>query len=75
MSADVRCELCSRVARVPDAVFCYNDLTAIGAMHATLEAGLSIPQDIAFIGCGNVRYSDYLRIPLSSSRPINRPTG
>lgn len=50
----------------PDAVFCYNDLTAIGAMHATLEAGLSIPADVAFVGCGNVRYSDYLRIPLSS---------
>jgi len=50
----------------PDAVFCYNDLTAIGAMSATVEAGLSIPKDIAFIGCGNVRYSDYLRIPLSS---------
>lgn len=50
----------------PDAVFCYNDLTAIGAMQAALEAGLSIPGDIAFIGCGNVRYSDYLRIPLSS---------
>src|SRR5580658_7388148 len=56
----------------PDAVFCYNDLTAIGAMHATLEAGLSIPQDIAFIGCGNVRYSDYLRIPLSS---VDQSTG
>lgn len=52
--------------RRPDAVFCYNDLTAIGAMHAALEAGLSIPGDIAFVGCGNVRYSDYLRIPLSS---------
>lgn len=56
----------------PDAVFCYNDLTAIGAMHATLEAGLSIPQDIAFVGCGNVRYSDYLRIPLSS---VDQSTG
>ena len=50
----------------PDAVFCYNDLMAIGAMHAALEAGLTIPGDIAFVGCGNVRYSDYLRIPLSS---------
>lgn len=50
----------------PDAVFCYNDLIAIGAIQATLEAGLSIPGDIAFIGCGNVRYSDYLRVPLSS---------
>jgi LacI family transcriptional regulator len=50
----------------PDAVFCYNDLMAIGAMQATLEAGLTIPGDIAFVGCGNVRYSDYLRVPLSS---------
>lgn len=56
----------------PDAVFCYNDLTAIGAIHATLEAGLSIPGEIAFIGCGNVRYSNYLRVPLSS---IDQSTG
>lgn len=50
----------------PDAVFCYNDLTAVGAMDATLKAGLRIPEDIAFIGCGNFRYADYLRVPLSS---------
>jgi LacI family transcriptional regulator len=50
----------------PDAVFCYNDLTAVGAIEATLQAGLRIPQDIAFIGCGNFRYSRYLRVPLSS---------
>jgi LacI family transcriptional regulator len=53
-------------------VFCYNDLTAIGAMQATIEAGLSIPEDVAFVGCGNVRYSDSLRIPLSS---IDQSTG
>lgn len=50
----------------PDAVFCYNDLTAVGGIQAVLEAGLSIPGDVAFVGCGNVRYSDYLRVPLSS---------
>lgn len=50
----------------PDGVFCYNDLMAIGAMQAALEAGLAIPRDVAFIGCGNVRYSEYLKIPLSS---------
>ena len=50
----------------PDAVFCYNDLSAIGAIEATLQAGLRVPEDIAFIGCGNNRYADYLRIPLSS---------
>jgi LacI family transcriptional regulator len=55
-----------RLVPRPDAVFCYNDLSAIGAIEATLEAGLRVPQDIAFIGCGNIRYADYLRIPLSS---------
>jgi LacI family transcriptional regulator len=50
----------------PDAVFCYNDLTAVGAMKATLQAGLRVPEDIAFVGCGNFRYADYLRVPLSS---------
>jgi LacI family transcriptional regulator len=25
-----------------------------------------VPEDIAFIGCGNLRYADYLRVPLSS---------
>jgi LacI family transcriptional regulator len=50
----------------PDAVFCYNDLTAIGAIEAILQAGLSVPGDVAVIGCGNLRYADYLRVPLSS---------
>jgi LacI family transcriptional regulator len=55
-----------KLAKKPDAVFCYNDLTAIGAIEATLQAGLRVPEDIAFIGCGNLRYADYLRVPLSS---------
>jgi LacI family transcriptional regulator, galactose operon repressor len=50
----------------PDAVFCYNDLSAIGAMQAAMQAGLSIPGDIAFVGCGNLRYADYLKVPLTS---------
>lgn len=50
----------------PDAVFCYNDLMAIGAIEATLQAGLRVPEDIAFVGCGNLRYANYLRVPLSS---------
>ena len=50
----------------PDAVFCYNDLSAIGAMQAAIQAGLSIPGDIAFAGCGNLRYAEYLQVPLTS---------
>jgi LacI family transcriptional regulator len=50
----------------PDGIFCYNDPMAIGAMAAILEAGLRIPEDIAIIGCGNLHYDEFLRIPLSS---------
>lgn len=50
----------------PDGVFCYNDPVALGAMKAIFEAGLEIPRDIAVIGCGNVLYADFLRVPLSS---------
>jgi LacI family transcriptional regulator len=50
----------------PDGVFCYNDPVAIGTMKAILEAGLKLPQDIAVVGAGNVRYSDVLSVPLTT---------
>lgn len=34
----------------PTAVFARNDFTAVGAMAAVKEAGLSIPQDVAIVG-------------------------
>jgi len=49
-----------------DGVFCHNDPAAMGAMNAILEAGLRIPRDVGVIGCGNVRYADSLKAPLSS---------
>jgi len=50
----------------PDGIFCFNDPIALGAMRAILDAGLRIPEDIAVVGCGNVLYSDFLRVPLTS---------
>lgn len=52
--------------RAPDGVFCYNDPTAMGAMQAAIEKGMRIPQDLAMIGSGNVRYAKFLRVPLST---------
>ena len=46
----------------PDAVFCFNDPVAIGAM----TAGLRVPGDVALIGAGNIRNSDLLRVGLST---------
>ena len=50
----------------PDGLFCFNDIVALGAMRAILEVGLRIPEDIAVVGSGNLSYSDFLRVPLSS---------
>jgi len=52
--------------RIPDGIFCFNDHIALGTMRAILDAGLRIPEDIAVVGCGNVLYSDFLRVPLTS---------
>jgi LacI family transcriptional regulator len=52
--------------RPPDGVFCYNDPTAMGAMQAAIEEGVRIPQELALIGSGNVRYAKFLRVPLST---------
>ena len=51
---------------LPDGIFCFNDPSALGAMRAILESGLRIPEDVAVVGCGNLSYSDFLRVPLSS---------
>jgi LacI family transcriptional regulator len=50
----------------PDAVFCFNDTIAVGAMVRAFDAGLKIPKEIAIVGCGNFHYSSKLRVPLSS---------
>jgi LacI family transcriptional regulator len=55
-----------QLKRPPDAVFCYNDLTAVGAIRCLLANNLRVPEDVAVIGCGNILLSSYLEVPLSS---------
>ena len=68
-----------RVSPRPDGVFCYNDALAAGALQAIWEAGLKVPDDIAIVGAGNIRFSDVLRVPLTtidqSSRRIGQLAG
>jgi LacI family transcriptional regulator len=59
----------------PDGVFCFNDPVAVGAVRAILEAGLSIPKDIAVVGAANMHYSDLLKIPLSTVDQGTREMG
>jgi len=49
-----------------DAIFCCNDMTAIGAMAELKKHNVRIPQDIAVIGCDNILMSRMSAPTLSS---------
>src|SRR5689334_12340496 len=49
-----------------DAVFAANDPAAIGAMKAIWDAGLSVPDDVAIVGAGDITFGDLLRVPLTT---------
>ena len=50
----------------PDAIFCFSDLLAIGAMRAVFDAGLSVPEDVAVIGIDDVEEGRFARPSLST---------
>ncbi len=50
----------------PDAIFCYSDLLAMGALRAVFDAGLSAPGDVAIIGIDDVEEGRYSRPSLST---------
>ncbi|MDR3708523.1 MAG: LacI family DNA-binding transcriptional regulator [Capsulimonadaceae bacterium] len=43
----------------PTAVFCYNDLTALGIMSSVSRRGLRVPEDIAIVGFDGIAEGDY----------------
>jgi LacI family transcriptional regulator, repressor for deo operon, udp, cdd, tsx, nupC, and nupG len=57
------------LAEPPDAVFCYNDLLAIGAMRTILSHGLRIPEDIAVAGFDDIEESRFSFPSLTSISP------
>ena len=52
----------------PRAVFCANDLIAIGLQGVLLAGGLRVPEDLAIIGYDDIDFAPALAVPLSSVR-------
>lgn len=53
----------------PDAVFCFNDLMAIGALRACAERGVRVPDDVAIAGFDGILEGKYCTPPLTTVTP------
>ncbi|TXS48892.1 LacI family transcriptional regulator [Streptomyces sp. t39] len=68
----------ARILGLPDrptAVFCSNDLIALGVLQAAYEAGISVPGELAIVGYDDIEYAASAAVPLTSVRQPARELG
>lgn len=53
----------------PDAVFCFNDLLAVGALRTAAQHGLCVPHDLAVVGFDGTEEGAYSLPPLTTIAP------
>lgn len=69
-------ELLARpAAERPTAVFCYNDVSALGALHAVRRAGLRVPDDMSIVGFDDLALAPYANPPRTTVRQPRREMG
>ncbi|MCX3061237.1 LacI family DNA-binding transcriptional regulator [Streptomyces beihaiensis] len=56
------------LAERPTAVFCANDLLALGVLQALYAAGVRVPEDIAIVGYDDIEFAAAAAVPLTSVR-------
>jgi DNA-binding LacI/PurR family transcriptional regulator len=57
------------LADPPDAVFCANDLLAVGALRAIQQRGLAVPEDVAVVGFDGTNEGKYTIPSLTTIAP------
>jgi LacI family transcriptional regulator len=53
---------------LPEAVFCANDLLALGVLRGLLRAGVRVPEDVALMGYDDIDFAAASTVSLSSMR-------
>jgi len=56
----------------PDAVFCYSDLVALGALHTLAARGLRVPEDVAVVGYDDIEDGRYSNPSVTTVSPDKR---
>jgi LacI family transcriptional regulator len=61
---DLLADACTK----PTAVFCANDMLALGLLRGLNQAGVSVPGDIAVVGYDDIEFAADAAVPLTSVR-------
>ncbi|MFJ9037296.1 LacI family DNA-binding transcriptional regulator [Streptomyces sp. NPDC102406] len=56
------------LAERPTAVFCANDLLALGVLQALYAAGVKVPDDMSIVGYDDIEFAAAATVPLTSVR-------
>lgn len=60
-------------ARRPSAVFCGNDLVALGLLQRVVRLGLRVPDDVAIVGYDDIAFAEAATVPLTTvAQPRHR---
>lgn len=59
----------------PTAVFCYNDMQALGVLRAAREKGLNVPRDLSVVGLDDLYLSSYTDPPLTTIQQPKQEMG
>jgi DNA-binding LacI/PurR family transcriptional regulator len=59
----------------PTAVFCYNDMTALGVLRSVHTRGMRVPEDVSLIGFDDVFFVSYTQPQLTTVRQPMRRMG
>jgi len=63
------------LAEKPTAVFCYNDMSALGALHVAVKSGLCVPRDISLVGFDDLFFNSFIQPSLTSLRQPMKTMG
>jgi DNA-binding LacI/PurR family transcriptional regulator len=59
----------------PTAIFCYNDMTALGVIEAVQAAGLRVGREVSIVGFDDLFFAASLQPPLTSFRQPKKELG
>jgi LacI family transcriptional regulator len=59
-------QVLSKLAELPSALLCSNDMTAFGIMREAFELGISVPQRLSVIGFDDTRLAEFMIPPLTT---------